>query len=71
MAIFLYTEINVIGIVILLLLLHNTSRSGLKDSPLDQRIFNSIMNAAQLFVQADQALYQAKEARNTVCVYEP
>lgn len=43
MAIFLYTEINVIGIVILLLLLHSTSRSGLKDSPLDQRIFNSIM----------------------------
>ena len=33
--------------------------------------FHLPMNAAQLFVQADQALYQAKEARNTVCFYEP
>lgn len=43
MATFLYAEINIVGIIILLLLLHSNSRSGLKDSPLDQRIFNSIM----------------------------
>ena len=29
------------------------------------------LNAAQLFVQADQALYRAKEVRNSVRVYEP
>jgi len=57
MAIFLYTEINVIGIVILLLLLHNTSRSGLKDSPLDQRIFNSIMATNILIFLLDTGMW--------------
>ncbi len=33
--------------------------------------FHPPMNTAQLFVQADQALYRAKETRNTVCVHEP
>ena len=43
MATFLYAEINVVGIVILLLLLHNTIRSESHDAPLDQRIFTSII----------------------------
>ena len=32
--------------------------------------YHRSINAAQLFVKADQALYQAKETRNTVRVYE-
>ncbi len=57
MATFLYTEINVVGIVILFLLLHSTSRSGLKDSPLDQRIFNSIMATNILIFLLDTGMW--------------
>jgi diguanylate cyclase (GGDEF)-like protein len=57
MAIFLYTEINVVGIVILLLLLHSTSHSGLKDAPLDQRIFNSIMATNILIFLLDTGMW--------------
>lgn len=43
MSTFLYGEINIVGAVILLLLLNNMSRSGFKNIPTDQRIFNGIM----------------------------
>ena len=33
--------------------------------------YEHTINATQLFVQADQALYRAKEIRNSVRVYEP
>lgn len=40
---FLYAEINVIGIVLLLLFLNNMNRSSYKTTPIDQRIFNACM----------------------------
>lgn len=40
---FLYAEINVIGIVLLLLFLNNMNRGGHKRIPVDQHIFNSCM----------------------------
>ena len=57
MAIFLYTEINLVGIVLLLLLLHSTSRSSLKDSPPDQRIFNSVMATNILIFLLDSGMW--------------
>lgn len=40
---FLYAEINVISIVLLLLFLNNMNRSGHKRIPVDQHIFNACM----------------------------
>lgn len=40
---FLYAEINIVGVILLLLLLNNMNRRDFKDIPVDQRIFNGIM----------------------------
>ena len=40
---FLYAEINIIGIVLLLLFLNNMNRNSYKTTPIDQRIFNACM----------------------------
>ncbi len=39
----LYAEINIVGAILLLLLLNNIYRSGMRDIPADQWIFNGIM----------------------------
>lgn len=43
---FLYAEINVVGIILLLLFLNNMNRSGIKAVPFDQYLFNGciVMN---------------------------
>lgn len=53
---FLYAEINAVGIVLLLLLLNNL-RSGARDVPLDQRIFNSIILANILIFLFDTGMW--------------
>jgi len=40
---FLYAEINVIGIVLLLLFLNNINRKSHKSAPIEQHIFNACM----------------------------
>ncbi|MFA6809324.1 MAG: hypothetical protein WCR27_10080, partial [Eubacteriales bacterium] len=40
---YLYTEINVIGIIILLFLLNNFNKNRRENTPIDQKIFNTIM----------------------------
>lgn len=39
----LYAEINIVGAALLLLLLNNMNGSGLRDTPMDQRIFNGCL----------------------------
>lgn len=43
MTTFLYAEINIVGVALLLLLLYSVNQIGFKDMPTDQLIFNGIM----------------------------
>ena len=54
---FLYAEINIIGILLLLLLLNNVSKSSFKDMPLDQKLFNSIMFVNVLIFVFDTGMW--------------
>ncbi len=39
----LYAQINVVGIILLLLLLNNMNKNSYKDKPLDQQLFNNLL----------------------------
>ena len=54
---FLYTEINIIGIIILLLLLNNFNKNRRKNTPIDQKIFNTIMIVILLVFLFDTGMW--------------
>lgn len=60
---FLYAEINVVGIVLLLLFLNNMNRSGSKAVPFDQYIFNGclVMNILIFLFDTGMWLVDGKE----------
>ena len=60
---FLYAEINVVGIVLLLLFLNNMNRSGSKAIPFDQYIFNGclVMNILIFLFDTGMWLVDGKE----------
>jgi|GEM_PF-44643 diguanylate cyclase (GGDEF) domain len=54
---YLYAEINIVGIALLLLLLNNMNRNGSKDLPIDQRIFSCLMFANVLIFVFDTGMW--------------
>lgn len=54
---FLYAEINVIGVVLLLLFLNNMNRSSHKKIPVDQYIFNACMIMNTLIFLFDTGMW--------------
>lgn len=54
---YLYTEINVIGIIILLFLLNNFNKNRRKNTPIDQKIFNTIMILILLIFLFDTGMW--------------
>ncbi len=60
---FLYAEINVVGIILLLLFLNNMNRSGSKAVPFDQYIFNGclVMNILIFLFDTGMWLVDGKE----------
>lgn len=73
---FLYAEINVTGIVLLLLFLNNMNRSSQNKMPVDQLIFNAcmIMNIAIFFLDTGMWLSDGSQhaiARVVNCVVTP
>lgn len=57
MIVYLYTEINVIGIIILLFLLSNFNKNRRKNTPIDQKIFNTIMILILLVFLFDSGMW--------------
>lgn len=55
----LYTEINIVGAALLLLLLHNMNKSGFKAISVDQRLFNGIMLLNLLIFLFDTGMWLA------------
>jgi len=66
----LYTEINLVGIAILMILLHSLHRTGSKEKPLDQRIFSVLilMNALIFLFDAGMWLTDGRPAPAVICV---
>lgn len=67
MSTILYTEINIVGAVLLLLLLNNINRSGFKDMPFDQQIFNNIMIINLLIFIFDTGMWLLDGKPGPVC----
>lgn len=66
---FLYAEINVVGIVLLLLFLNNMNRSGSKAVPFDQYIFNGCLVMNILIFLFDTGMWLVDGKETSVFMY--
>ena len=53
----LYAQINIVGIILLLLLLNNMKKNSYKDKPLDQQLFNNLLIMNILIFTFDSGMW--------------
>lgn len=61
----LYTELNVVGCVILLLMMFNLNRNGYRKLPLDQKVFFHIMLFNMLILLFDSGMWLTENAASS------